>query len=133
MKTLARKAETLSITFKAGFDPAFEYLANPMNQKEWAIHFIKNVEKTTDGYMATTPFAQLPIRIDADERTGVLDFYLGEGHPTRTRLIEIEDGTCTYTFTIAQPKEMPDTVWENEGLPNMKEEMEILKEKLERL
>ena len=133
METLVRNVVTLSITFAADYNKAFDYLADPLNQKEWAVHFVLDVERTSNGYMATLPFAKLPFRIDSNQSSGVLDIYLGGGKPTRTRLIEIDKGLCTYNFTLAQPKEMDDDVWEKEGLPNMKEELEILKSELEKL
>ncbi len=133
MHTLIRNVITLSISFTADYYKSFDYLADPMNQKEWAIHFVLDMETTEEGHLATLPFGKVPFSIQSDRKTGVLDLYIGEGRPIRTRLIEIDEGFCTYIFTLPQPKEMPDVVWENEGLPNLKEEMELLKLILEAL
>ncbi len=133
METIMRNVITLSISFSGDYDKCFEYLSNPLNQKEWAIHFVLDVEAINEGYIATLPFGTLPMRIDADHQSGLLDIYIGDGKPTRTRLIGIEPGFCVYNFTLVQPKEMPKEVWESQGLPNMKEELNLLKSKLEAL
>ena len=132
-QTLKRKAVTLSVSFSADYNTAFIYLADPMNQKEWAIHFVQDMEKTEEGYIATLPFGKASFYIQSDHNTGIIDLNIGEGKPIRTRLIEIEEGWCTYVFTLAQPIDMPDEVWDNEGLPNMGEELQELKSILEAL
>jgi len=132
MKTMARNVETLSILFTGKYETTFDYLAHPLHQKEWATQFVLEVEEVGGEYIATLPFGKMPLRINANKELGTLDIQMGDGKPTRTRLIEIEPGVCMYNFTLAQPPQMPDAVWFNEGLPNMKAELDQLKNILEK-
>lgn len=134
METIIKNVLTFSITFSADYDKAFDFLSHPINQKEWAIHFIKDVEQTEDGFVATLPFGKLPMAIKSDRVLGTLDYYVGEApFPTRTRLIQVDEATCVYNFVLAKPENMPELVWENEAIPNMEEEMSILQSILEAL
>ena len=132
MKASLGSVETLSVTINCSYETAFEYLAAPLNQKDWAIHFFQNIEEIEGEIIATLPFGKLPLEMKSDVETGVLDIHLGDGQPTRTRLIHIADNLNMYNFTLAQPKGMPDAVWENEALPNMQDELNILKSILEK-
>ena len=127
METVLRNIVTLSVTITCLYDKAFEYLSIPINQKEWAIHFFQDIEEIDGKTIATLPFGKLPMELKSDYDTGILDIYLGEGKPTRTRLINIDDNLNIYNFTLAQPKGMPDEVWENKALPDMQDELNTLK------
>jgi hypothetical protein len=131
METVLRSVVTLSITIICSYDTAFEYLSIPINQKEWGTHFFQDIEEIDGKTIATLPFGKLPMKIKSDYKTGVLDIYLGDGKPTRTRLIKIEDSINVYNFTLAQPKGMPNEVWKNKALPDMQDELNILKSILE--
>ena len=131
METVLRSVVTLSVTVHCSYEVAFKYLSVPKNQKEWAIHFFQDIEEIGDKTIATLPFGKLEMEIKSDYETGILDIYLGDSKPTRTRLIEIEEDLCIYNFTLAQPKGMPDDAWKNKALPDMKEELSTLKSILE--
>ncbi|HAA15002.1 MAG TPA: hypothetical protein DCE41_26235 [Cytophagales bacterium] len=131
METILQHAVTLSITLACPYSVAFDYLSHPPHQKEWAVHFFQDIREEDGQFIATLPFGEMPIRLDADRETGVLDIYLGDGAPTRTRLVEVGEGLCLYNFTLVQPPQMPDSVWEAEGIPNMEDELNRLKLLLE--
>ncbi len=131
METILRNIVTLSVTINCSYDTAFEYLSKPINQKEWAIHFFQDIEEIDGKIIATLPFGKLPMEIKSDYETGILDIYLGDGKPIRTRLINIEDNINIYNFTLAQPQGMPDEVWKNKALPDMEDELNNLKSILE--
>lgn len=131
METVVRNIVTLSVTLNCSYDVAFNYLSIPINQKEWAIHFFLDIEEIDGKTIATLPFGKLPMEIKSDQETGILDIYLGEGKPIRTRLINIEEGLNIYNFTLAQPKGMPDEVWNNTAVPDMQDELNTLKSILE--
>ncbi|WP_430906620.1 hypothetical protein [Maribacter sp. 2-571] len=131
METVLRNIITLSVTLHCPYDRAFEYLATPINQKEWAIHFFRDIEEIDGKTIAVLPFGKLPMHIKSDYKTGILDIHLGEGKPIHTRLIEIDSNTNVYNFTLARPKGMPDDVWKNKALPDMQDELNILKRILE--
>ncbi|MGK0448147.1 MAG: hypothetical protein ACJA2M_001931 [Polaribacter sp.] len=131
METVLRSIVTLSVTINCSYDTAFEYLSKPLNQKEWAIHFFQDIEEIDGKIMATLPFGKLSMEIKSDYETGILDIYLGDGKPTRTRLINIEEGLNMYNFTLAQPTGMPNEVWNNKALIDMQDELNTLKSILE--
>ncbi len=127
METALKNIVTLSVILNCSYDTAMNYLSKEINQKEWAIHFFKDIEKKEDEFIAPLPFGKFRIKIKSDYQTGILDIYLGDGKPNRSRLIEIEKNLCIYNFTLSQPKEMPNDVWKNKALPNMKDELNTLK------
>ena len=126
-----RNVTTQTISINAHYDMAFDYISNPLTQKEWAINFMKDVEKTEAGFMATTPFGKIPLAFESDKATGVIDIILGGGEPIRTRLIKNKEA-CEYLFTLFQPENMPDAAWENEGISGLAEELTTLKSILEK-
>lgn len=127
METISRNIETLSIQINCSYDLAFEYLSKAINQKEWATSFFQDIKVINGETIAFLPFGTLPITIKSDHSSGVLDIYLGDGKPTHTRLINIDSSINIYTFTLSQPKGMPNDVWKNKALPDMAEELNNLK------
>lgn len=125
-----RKVTTQTISINAEYDLAFDYISNPLAQKEWAINFMKDVKKTDDGFIAVTSFGEMSLKFRTDKQTGIIDIILGGGEPIPTRLIKNGSG-CEYMFTLFQPKGMPDIAWEQEGIPGMAEELKELKSILE--
>lgn len=126
-----RNATTQTISINAPYDKAFDYLANPLTQKEWAINFMKDVQKTDNGFIAVTPFGEMELELDTDKQTGIINIILNRGEPIATRLIKNEEG-CEFLFTLFQPNEMPDAAWKKETVPGLMEELEQLKSILER-
>jgi hypothetical protein len=131
METVLRSIVTLSVTINCSYDTAFEYLSKPLNQKEWAIHFFQDIEEIDGKIMATLPFGKLSMEIKSDYETGILDIYLGDGKPTRTRLINIEEGLNMYNFTLAQPTGITNEFCKNKALIDMQDELNTLKSILE--
>ena len=125
-----RKVTTQTISIHAEYEKAFNYISNPLKQKEWAVNFMKDVKKTEDGFMAVTPFGEMPLELRSDRQTGIIDIILGGGEPIPTRLINNGNG-CEYMFTLFQPQGMPDIVWEKEGVSGLMEELKELKSILE--
>lgn len=123
---------TQTISIKKDYESAFEYISNPLNQKEWAINFIKDIKSTAEGFMAQTPFGKTPIKFSSDIDTGIIDIFMGEGkNPTPTRLVK--NGVyCEYIFTLRKPTNMPELIWQTEGIPSLVEELEMLKSILEK-
>ncbi len=125
-----RKVTTQTISINAEYDKAFNYISNPLTQKEWAINFMKDVKKTENGFIAVTPFGEMPLKFRTDKQTGTIDIILGGGKPIPTRLIKNESG-CEYIFTLFQSKGMPDIAWKKEGILGLVEELKELKSILE--
>ena len=55
-------------------------------------------------------------RIDADADTGVIDMYAGPSEDSLalfpTRVVAVGEDTSAYTFTMFQPPDMPDELFE---------------------
>ncbi len=128
---ILRKVTTQTVSINTDYDQAFDYISNPLNQQEWAFNFIKEVKPTNDGFLALTPYGEVPLEFHSDKKTGIIDVVLDKGEPIPTRLIKNQSG-CEYIFTLFQPKGMPETVWRKEGIPGLKEELETLKLILEK-
>ena len=128
--TQLREATVQTISIHADYDKAFEYITNPLNQKEWAVNFIKDVVFEDGKYIATTSFGKAGLECHCDKKNGVIDWIMGGGEPIKTRLIKNLKG-CEYSFVLFQPDGMPDIVWEKEGIPGLIEELETLKSILE--
>ena len=127
-----KSVTTQTVSIQADFEKAFKYISNPLNQKEWAINFIKDMRETSTGFIALTPFGETQVKFNADFETGVIDILLGDGkNPSCTRLIRNEEG-CEYTFTLSKPNEMPKPVWQSQGIPGLIEELQTLKSILEK-
>ncbi|MGB0523124.1 MAG: hypothetical protein ACPGJS_09195 [Flammeovirgaceae bacterium] len=120
-----------TVHIQCPFDTAWDYLNDPINQKEWAIHFYKDIQKVGNQYIATTPFGEVPLELEANETTHCIDLSFGGGTPVPSRLIESGENSCLYVFVLFQPAGMPDAVWATQGIPNTIEELKILKKILE--
>jgi hypothetical protein len=63
--------------------------------------------------------------IDADPDTGVIDMYAGPSLDALalfpTRVVELAGGTSAYSFTMFQPPEMPDGLFESQYSSLLKE------------
>lgn len=125
-----RNVTTQTISINAHYEMVFDYISNPLTQKEWAINFMKDVQETEAGFMAITPFGKVPLAFKSEKATGIIDIVLGGGEPIRTRLIKNKEA-CEYLFTLFQPKGMPDVAWINDGIPGLAEELKMLKSILE--
>lgn len=122
---------TQTISIKKDYKTAFEYISNPLNQKEWAVNFIKDVKSTKHGFIAQTPFGETSMAFKSDMETGTIDILMGEGKlATPTRLVK--NGLhCEYIFTLRKPVNMPEEVWQKQGIPGLVEELKMLKSILE--
>ena len=125
-----RQVTTQTISIHTNYNKAFDYLANPLNQKEWAINFIQDIKQTAHGFLAITPLGETPVQFITNKQAGIIDMQLGNADPINTRLIKNQHG-CEYVFTLFQPQGMPDHVWQNEGIPSLQEELKVLKSILE--
>ncbi len=130
METIQKSVITLTVVINCHYEKAWQYLTDPMNQKEWGVHFFEDITLEEDTYWATVPFGKVPLMLLTDKASGVIDIKLGEGEPMRTRLVGHGENV-SYIFTLVKPEAMPDKVFDEVGVPNMKEELEILKNILE--
>lgn len=72
------KAQTLSITVPASRDEVFSYLSNVANIPHWAPQFCRSIQRYARAWRVSTPSGERYLALEADDRTGVIDFLLGE-------------------------------------------------------
>lgn len=125
-----RSSVTLAVTLQVPYDDAVAYLREPRNLGEWSVNFIRCQREEGGRILVDTPLGEVPVTIAEDASTGVLDIHLGAGEPIPTRLVRNDEG-CEYTFTLHQPPAMPDQIWESQGIPELQEELDVLRRVLE--
>lgn len=128
-----QRSETLSVSFQASFDKAFNFIANPENLHLWTVDFaLAPSLKVGEVYKVQTPRGGLDLFVKADPESGVIDFYFGSGGKYRSspsRLLRNEDGVV-YIFTQFEPPNAPPGQFEA-LVGNVRKELAILKELLE--
>lgn len=127
-----KNTTTQFVSINASYDKVFDYLKNPLLYKDWSINFIKDVIVENNETFAITPMGKTKFWVKGDKSTGNIDIFMGAGrHPTPTRLLPNGDGV-TYLFTLFQPDGMPDIIWNEQGIPSLVEELETLKNIMEK-
>ena len=124
-----RQSVTLAVTLQVPYDDAFSYLSDPRNLADWAVNFIRSQREEAGQILVETPLGEVPVSIAHDASTGVLDIHLGDGEPVTTRLVRNGEG-CEYIFTLHQPPGMPAEIWESQGIPGLREELDVLRQTL---
>src|SRR5688572_14719851 len=104
------RADTKTISIDAPAAKVFDFLKEPQNLPRWAVGFAKSVRKDGDQWYVTTTQGEIAVVIDADKRTGVVDFRMRPAPEVEvvaaSRVIARGPGT-EYTFTQFQVPGMP--------------------------
>lgn len=102
---------TVTIVLPAPADEVFEYLANIENLPDWATDFARELKVVDGRHKVVNGLGELFFRIEADERTRVIDMYAG---PTEeqtaifpTRVVALPAGASAFTFTMFQAPDAP--------------------------
>src|SRR5262245_21393988 len=98
------RSHTATIEIQAPPDRAFAFLADAATLPVWAIGFARAIEPDVDRWIVTLASgARLPLRIDADAATGVVDFVslpaAGVEAPAHSRVVAHGDASL-YTFSM---------------------------------
>jgi hypothetical protein len=109
------RTDTQSTTIAVPADRTFDFVSDPANLPRWAIGFAKAVRRGDDGWIVKTQRGEVPIRVEADRRLGVIDFHLTVGPDVevsaRSRVLPV--GECSeYVFTQHQNEGMTDEVFD---------------------
>jgi hypothetical protein len=123
------KIHTESILLDIPKDKAFAYITGYDNIPKWSVNFIHKLEKSNDGYIATTPVGRMRFEIMADKDTGVIDLLL-DSKPLPTRVVALGPKTL-YLFTLILPPDLPEEEFQG-GIRGLQEELLLLKEQLEK-
>ena len=102
---------TVTIVLPAPADEVFAYLADIENLPDWATDFARELKVVDGRHKVVNGLGELFFRIEADERTRVIDMYAG---PTEeqtaifpTRVVALPSGASAFTFTMFQAPDAP--------------------------
>jgi hypothetical protein len=127
------RADTKTIAIAASPDQVVDFLADPMNLPRWAVGFAKSVRREGDGWVVTTGGGEMTVRIVADRKLGVVDFYMspapGVEAMAASRVVPAGSGV-EYVFTQFQAPGTPDDVFVK-NVQAVAHELTVLKALLE--
>ncbi|HEY3184230.1 MAG TPA: SRPBCC family protein [Gaiellaceae bacterium] len=123
------RTTTQTIEIAARPEDVFAFVADPELLPRWAIGFAKGIRPFDGAWLVTTASGdELPLRVEADAATGVVDFYAADV-PATTRVVSNDRGS-EYVFTMFQPPQMPDDVFAAQ-IAELGRELTVLKANLE--
>ncbi len=127
------RTDTQSVTIAAPAGRTFEFVSDPANLPRWAIGFARGVRRADEGWIVETGQGEIPIRIEADRRSGVVDFHMQVAPhlevAARSRVLPLGDAS-EYVFTQHQNEGMTDDVFEAQ-VRALSHELVALKAQLE--
>src|ERR1044071_2921233 len=105
------RAETKTVSIDAPASKVLNFLKEPENLPRWAVGFAKSVRRDANGWYVKTGDGEIAVAIDADEKTGIVDFHMqpapGVKVVANSRVIRRGEGS-EYVFTQFQAPGMPD-------------------------
>ena len=111
------RSDTQTISIDTPPGKLLAFVADARNLPRWAIGFARAVRPDQDDWLVETSTGQVRLRIDADERTGVVDFRLrpapGVEALAASRVIP-RGPASEYVFTQFQAPGMPDELFESQ-------------------
>jgi len=123
------RANTQAVSIEAHPQQVFRFLADIRNLPRWAVGFAKAVRQEHGRWYVATAHGEIPVRIDADERRGVVDFWLtitpGVDALAASRVVPRGSGS-EYTFTQFQPPDMAAEVFDM-NIKAVRHELQVLK------
>ena len=123
------RADTQAVSIEAQPQKVFGFVADIRNLPRWAVGFAKAVRQEDGRWYVATAHGEIPVRIDADERRGVVDFWLGVAPGVEalaaSRVVARGRGS-EYLFTQFQAPDMPTEVFE-QNVRAVQHELRVLK------
>ena len=123
------RSETVTTVLPASRQRVFDYMSNIRNLPEWATEFARELVEENGEFRVVNNLGEFVFEIRSEEKTGVIDMYAG---PTRdelavfpTRVVELPDGSTSYSFTMFQNPGMPTELFESQH-ESLKREFENL-------
>lgn len=128
------RADTKTVAIHASQQKVVAFLANPENLPRWAIGFARSVRRDGERWLVTTQSGgDVGVRIAADARSGVVDFYMspapGVEGLAASRVVPSGDGV-EYVFTQFQAPGMTDDMFAR-SVDAVAHELTVLKALLE--
>lgn len=96
-------------------DKAFQFLSNIENLPKWSTQFVKKLMVVNGKYKAITPIGEVFLKLETDEKAGLIDIYAGptEEHmtPAFLRVIPFSKNSTAVMFTFFQYDDTDDNTW----------------------
>jgi hypothetical protein len=93
----------------------FAFLSNIENLPKWSTKFVKKIILADGKYKAVTPIGEVFIRLDTNEKAGLIDIYAGSTEdnmtPAYLRIISLPDDSTVVMFTFFQYATTSSTIW----------------------
>jgi len=125
--------KTASVVIQAPKNKVFQYLSNIDNTPKWATEFIKELKVDNGKYKAVTPMGEVFFKLETDEKTGVIDMFLGpsEDHMAifPSRVIALPGELTAYLFTLFQDPHSSDEQFQ-QGFDSLEKELGNIKKEL---
>jgi hypothetical protein len=119
------QSRTVTTVLEAPRDEVFGYLSEVENLPRWATEFARELRYEDGWAKVVNGLGEFYFTIDADPDTGVIDMYAGPSPDELalfpTRVVELADGATAYSFTMFQPPEMADELFESQYSSLLKE------------
>ena len=126
------QTRTVTTVLEAPKDEVFSYLSEIENLPKWATEFARELKYEDGKAKVVNGLGEFYFTIDADPDTGVIDMYAGPSLDELalfpTRVVELTGGATAYSFTMFQPPEMPDELFESQYSSLLKEFENIRRE-----
>lgn len=111
------KIQTISITVAAARDDVFNFLSEANNIPQWAPRLFIRIWKVGTLWKIHTPWGEMNLCLQADSRTGVIDFFIGEQLDEMSvfplRVMSVPHGSMI-TLTHVQTAAMPNDVYDQQ-------------------
>jgi hypothetical protein len=93
----------------------FAFLSNIENLPKWSTKFVQKIIVVDGKYKAITPIGEVFIRLDTNEKAGLIDIYAGPTEdnmtPAYLRTISLSDDSTAVMFTFFQYVSTSNTIW----------------------
>lgn len=123
------RADTQAVSIDASPRDVFRFVADIRNLPRWAVGFAKGVREDRGRWYVAVTDGEIPVRIDADEERGIVDFWLtltpGAEALAASRVLPRGTG-CEYVFTQFEAPQMPAEVFEK-NVAAVRHELSVLK------
>ena len=93
----------------------FQFLSEIENLPKWATQFVKKVMVVNGKQKILTPFGEVFLRFETNEKTGIIDIYAGSTEAAMTaafmRVIAFSANSTGVAFTFFQYPSTDDKTW----------------------
>ncbi|HET8968239.1 MAG TPA: hypothetical protein VFN06_02285 [Gaiellaceae bacterium] len=112
------RAESVTVVLDAPKMEVFDFLSRVESMPVWATEFARELKWEGGCAKVVNGLGEFWIHIDADPDTGVIDMRSGPEPDALalfpSRVVGLPDDRSAFTFTMFQPSEMPDALFESQ-------------------